>query len=149
MQYRIKLEPDDNGTILATSPDLPGMVTYGENRDDVLRHASDAIEEWIAAAISDGTNVPRPRRVRPAAGEELIQLPIMTALKVQLYWALRDAGISRAELSRRLKWNRESVDRLFRLDHASKLTQIEQAARALEKDIDVRITKAKETHPAI
>jgi hypothetical protein len=45
----------------------------------------------------------------------------MTALKVSLYRSLREAGLTRAELMRRLGWNRESVDRLFRLDHASRL----------------------------
>jgi antitoxin HicB len=142
LQYRIKLEPDDNGTLLVTSPDLPGMVTFGENRDDALGHAVDAIEEWVAATISDNADVPRPRRhARLGKGEALVSLPALPALKVQLYWALRDSGISRAELGRRLDWNRESVDRLFRLDHASKLSQIEQAAHALKKGVDVRISE--------
>lgn len=142
LQYRIKLEPDDNRTMLVTSPDLPGLVTFGENRADALRHAIDAVEEWIAATISDGTDVPRPHRRILAPGEELVLLPPMTTLKVELYWALREAGITRAELGRRLNWKRESVDRLFRIDHTSKLAQIEQAARALKKDIDVRIVEA-------
>jgi antitoxin HicB len=68
-----------------------------------------------------------------------ISLPLMTALKVSLYRALRESDITRAELMRRLKWNRESVDRLFRLDHASRLDQIEAAFHALGKSIDIRI----------
>jgi hypothetical protein len=39
----------------------------------------------------------------------------MTSLKASLYRALRESGITRAELMRRLGGNRESVDRLFRL----------------------------------
>jgi antitoxin HicB len=66
----------------------------------------------------------------------------MTALKVSLYWALGEAGITRAELMRRLSWKRESVDRLFRLDHASRLDQIEAAFRALGRRIDVLIETA-------
>jgi antitoxin HicB len=137
MQYAIRLEPDDNGTLLVTCPDLPGMVTFGENRADALRRAVDAIEEWIAAAISDGRDVPRPRR---HVGLTVVQLPALTAVKVELYRALRDVGISRAELQRRLHWKRESVDRLFRLDHASRLSQIEAAARALKKSVDIHIS---------
>ncbi|HZB39263.1 MAG TPA: type II toxin-antitoxin system HicB family antitoxin [Beijerinckiaceae bacterium] len=45
--YAIKLEPDDNGALLVTSPDLPGVVTFGEDREDAIRHAQDAIEEWL------------------------------------------------------------------------------------------------------
>ncbi|HEX5865323.1 MAG TPA: hypothetical protein VF014_13885 [Casimicrobiaceae bacterium] len=48
-----------------------------------------------------------------------------------MYRALRSAGLTRADLQRRLGWNRESVDRLFRLDHNSRLQQIEAAFRAL------------------
>jgi antitoxin HicB len=142
-QYRIRLEPDDNGTLLVTSPDLPGMVTFGENRNDALKHAVDAIEEWIAAAISDAADVPHPRRSRHLAKDEaLVSLPALTTLKIELYWALRESGITRAELARRLHWNRESVDRLFRLDHASKLSQIEEAARALKMGVDAHISEA-------
>jgi antitoxin HicB len=39
--------------------------------------------------------------------------------------------ISRAELARRLKWHREQVDRLFRLDHKSQLDQLEAAFKAI------------------
>jgi hypothetical protein len=47
----------------------------------------------------------------------------LRSLKASLYRALRESGITRAELMRRLGWNRESVDRLFRLDHARALTR--------------------------
>ena len=71
-----------------------------------------------------------------------VALPAMTSLKLQLYWALRAAGITRAELARRLKWNRESVDRLFRLGHRSRLEQIEAAFAALGRKVDVSTRKA-------
>jgi antitoxin HicB len=139
MQYLIKLTPDDNGTLLVTSPDLPGMVTFGNDRADAIHHAADAIEEWLAGLIYDGADIPRPRRCRPRTDEALVALPALTALKVELYWALRDAGLSRAELVRRLGWNRESVDRLFRLDHASRLSQLEDAAHALRRGVEIRM----------
>jgi antitoxin HicB len=63
-------------------------------------------------------------------------------LKTELYWALRDANITKAELARRLKWNRESVDRLFRLDHASRLDQIEAAFKALGRKVDITVAEA-------
>ncbi len=140
LRYRIKLESDDNDTLLATCPELPGMVTFGEDPSDAIRHASDAIEERIASLIADGEDVPRPRiPARLAKDEAVVTLPAMTALKVELYRALRAAGVTRAELARRLEWNRESVDRLFRLDHASRLSQLEAAFHALHKTLDVRV----------
>lgn len=71
-----------------------------------------------------------------------VRLPALTVLKLQLYWALRAARITRAELARRLDWNRESVDRLFRLDHRSRLEQIEAAFGALGQRVDISIRDA-------
>jgi antitoxin HicB len=71
--------------------------------------------------------------------------PILTDLKVNLYRALRAAGITRAELGRRLGWKRNSVDRLFDIGHASRLDQIEAAMRALGLRIDARVVALGET----
>jgi Ni,Fe-hydrogenase maturation factor len=47
-----------------------------------------------------------------------------------------------AELTRLLGWHREQVDRLFRLDHASRSDQIEEAFAALNQQIDVSVHSA-------
>jgi antitoxin HicB len=141
--YKVKLEADDNDTVLVSCPDLPGVNTFGETRQAALTHAVDAIETWIASLMSDGLDVPRARAAgRVKADEALVTLPALTTLKLELYWAMRKTGVTRAELMRRLKWNRESVDRLFRLDHASRLDQIEAAFRALGRSVNIKIEKA-------
>src|SRR5215469_4048566 len=61
--YKIKLEPDDNETLLVTCPDLPPVTTFGEDRADALAHAVDAIEGMIASYMAHGEDVPRPRPV--------------------------------------------------------------------------------------
>jgi antitoxin HicB len=63
LRYPIKLEPDDNGTLLVTCPALPEVTTSGENEEDAVRHAVDAIEEALAARIADGTEIPAPRHI--------------------------------------------------------------------------------------
>lgn len=137
--YRIELEPDDNGTLLVTCPALPEVATYGVDQADAEDHASDAIEEALAARISDSRDIPPPDAWPPAGGSPFARLPMLTAMKIELYRGLREAGITRAELSRRLECNRESVDRLFRLDHGSKLDQIEAAFQALGLRVGVEV----------
>ena len=140
--YKIVMERDTNGTLLVSCPDLPGVNTFGENREDAIRHAVDAIETWIASLIADGLPVPRPRRtIKLTRNEAPVALPALTTMKLELYWAMRDMKINRAELMRRLKWNRESVDRLFRLDHNSRVDQIERAFGAINKRLDMRISE--------
>ncbi len=136
--YRIKLEPDDNGSLLVSCPALPELTTFGENEADAMRHAVGAIEEAIAARIADGQDVPEGHR----RGPYLVRLPALTVLKVALYRQLREAGITRAELARRLGWKRESVDRLFRLDHASRLEQLEAAFGVLGRSVSVSVHAA-------
>ena len=136
--YRIELTRDDNGTLMVTCPQLPIVATFGDDKADAMRHAVDAIETALASMIDDGEDIPRPDR---KAGL-VVALPLMTALKLQLYWALRESRVTRAELARRLKWNRESVDRLFRLDHRSRLEQIEAALAALGRRAEINVRAA-------
>jgi antitoxin HicB len=142
MLYPIELEPDDNDTLLVTCKAFPEVSTYGTDEADAWSHAIDALEEAIAARIAAGAAIPPPRRT---ASRLTVRLPLLTTLKVALYTALQRQGISRAELARRLGWHREQVDRLFRLDHASRLDQLELAFRALHQDVDVRVRKTTET----
>jgi antitoxin HicB len=136
--YRVTLEPDDNGTLLVSCRSLPEVTTFGDDEADALRHARDAIEEALAARIAEGQDIPEAS----TRGPHLIRLPALISLKVDLYRQMRRAAVTRAELARRLGWNRESVDRLFRLDHASRLDQIEAAVAALGRKIDVDIVAA-------
>jgi antitoxin HicB len=136
--YRIKLEPDDNGTLLVTCPALPEVTTFGDDEAGALRHAVRAIEEAIAARMAEGEDIPQGHQ----RGPHLARLPALAVLKIELYRQLREAGITRAELGRRLGWKRESIDRLFRLDHASRLEQLEAAFAALGHAVSVSVHAA-------
>ena len=135
LTYPIKLTPDDNGTLLVTCSALPELTTFGDTAEAARRNAVGAIEEALAARLSDGRVLPLPVESRPNSRH--IELPTLTALKVLLWHALKRAGITRAELARRLGWHREQVDRLFRFDHASRLDMLDDAFRALGADVTV------------
>lgn len=146
MIYLCNLTEDSDGTLLVTCPAFPEVTTFGENQAESCLHAVKAIEEAIAARISDGDALPPPisearlRKLELKKGTQMwVKLPLLTSMKAHLFLALREAGISRAELARRLGWHREQVERLFRLDHASRLDQIEAAFRALNQSVDVRV----------
>ena len=126
----------DNGTLLVTCPDLPEVATFGDDVADALKHARDAIEEAIAARIYDGRDLTVPKINRRG---HAVRLSALASLKVALYQQLREDEITRAELGRRLKWKRESVDRLFRLSHALRLDQIEGAFGAIDRRLDIEI----------
>jgi antitoxin HicB len=48
----VELTPDDNGTLLVTVPDLPEAITFGEDREQALARAVDAIESALMGAMA-------------------------------------------------------------------------------------------------
>jgi antitoxin HicB len=142
MQYLLNVTKDDDGSLLVTCPAFPEVTTFAENEADVARRAAAAIEEAIAARVHDGDDLPfgcTDGELRRARGKYSVKLSTMTTMKALLYRELRESGVTRAALARQLHWHREQVDRLFRLDHASRVDQIEAAFGALHRSIDVRV----------
>ncbi len=133
MHYPIILTPDDNDTVMATSPDFPELVTFGDDNNDALLRAVDALEEAIAARIADRENIPPPSKGRHRA-----TLPTLTTMKVILYNSMREQNVTKAELARQLSCHGPQVDRLLDLHHASKVDQLETAMRTLGKSFEVR-----------
>jgi antitoxin HicB len=139
--YPVSIEPDDNGTLLVTCVDLPEVTTFGDDRADALARAGDAIEEALAARIAHHNDIPAPS---PARGRPVPSLPPLTIAKTEFYRAARTAGMTKAELARRLGWHAPQVDRLFDLRHRSKIEQIEQALRVIGKRLVVSVQDAAE-----
>lgn len=140
--YPINLTPDDNGTLLVTCPDLPEVTTFGEDEEDAMQRAADAIEEALAARIARREEIPPPSATPAGKSGRLTRLPPLTTAKVELYRAARAQRVSKAELARRLGWHGPQVDRLFDLNHRSTIAQLDQALRAIGKRLAVSIHDA-------
>lgn len=139
LRYRVKLSKDTNGTILARVPDVPGAVTFGEDREEAILRAPDAIETVLIGYMADRRAIPMPR-TEPKA--PFATMPALTEAKLALYTAMLAAGMGKAELARRLNCRLPQIDRLLDLRHASRLDQIEAAFRALGKPLTVEIREA-------
>src|SRR5487761_1038914 len=129
----------DGGTFVASFPDLPQAHTAGRTKAAALARACSALETAFAALMGDRKDIPRPS---PAKGRAAIALPPLSAAKIGLYRAMRAAGVSKAELARRLDWHPPQVDRLLDLRHASRLDQIEQALHCLGKRLAIDVQNA-------
>ena len=134
LTYSIALE-DDDGTLLATSPDFPELTTFGTDGEDALARAADALEEAIAARIHDGRDIPSPSQ-----GRQVAVLPTLTAVKVMLYQGMREQGIGKAELARRLGWHLPQVDRILDVHHNSRMDQVDAAMGAIGRHLHVKVS---------
>jgi antitoxin HicB len=137
--YPVILAADDNGTLLVTCPDLPEVTTFGDDAEDAVRRAADAIEEALAARIAHHQDIPAPS-LEPDL--RAVTLAPLILAKVELYRAVLSHGMSKAELGRRLGWHASQIDRLFDLRHRSSIEQIDQALRTIGKRLVVSVHDA-------
>ncbi len=137
LRYPVRFSRDSNGTLMVTSRDFPEVSTFGEDKADALVRAADAIATAIQGRISDRQEVPRPSL--PKRGDHLANLSALTWAKLELYRAMLETGTRKADLARRLKVHAPQVDRLLDLDHESRFDQIENAARAMGRELRIEM----------
>ncbi len=135
--FPVILTPDGD-TVLVTFPDVPEAITFGADEDEGLLQAVDALETVLSIYVDARAPLPKPSK--PTRGQNTVRPSALDVAKLGLYQAMTDQGVKKAELARRLGWHMPQVDRLFDLGHASRFDQLEAAARALGKQIDVRVT---------
>jgi antitoxin HicB len=140
LRYPVKLSRDDNGTFLVIAPDFPEVATFGEDEADALIRGADAIATAMQGRISDRQDIPRPSS--PKRGQKFATLSALTWAKLELYRAMLDTNTNKSELARRLQVHPPQVDRLLDLDHDSRLDQIENAARAMGRELHIELRPA-------
>ena len=137
--YPIHLESDDNNTILATFPDVPEAVTFGDDAADAKNHAIGALIAMFSAYMDDRQRIPMPS---PLKGRSCVVLPVGISAKILLWNAMFDAGLRKADLARKLNLSPSVIDRLLSLTHASRIEQIETALAALGKKLVIGVREA-------
>ncbi|AFL74326.1 type II toxin-antitoxin system HicB family antitoxin [Thiocystis violascens] len=135
--YPVTLETDaDTNTVVAGFPDFPFCHSVGDDEDEALLSAVDALETALSFYVEERRPLPVPS---PAAGRPTVRPSALECAKLGVYQAMTEQGVRKAELARRLGWHLPQVDRLLDLNHASRFDQIEAAARALGCTIEVRV----------
>jgi antitoxin HicB len=103
---------------------------------EALLQAVDALE----TALSFYVNARQPLPVPSAADDRPTVRPsALGCAKLGVYQTMTEQGLRKTDLARRLGWHLPQVDRLFDLNHASRFDQIEAAARALGRHVEVRV----------
>ena len=134
--YPVTLSADGD-TVLVSFVDVPEALTFGADEDEALLHAIDALETALSFYVE--SRKPLPTASKAKRGQRTVRPSALECAKLGVYQAMTEQGIKKAELARRLGWHMPQVDRLFDLRHASRLDQIEAAARALGRSLEVRV----------
>jgi antitoxin HicB len=137
LSYPVDLEPDTNGTLLVTFPDIPEAASVAENEQDALTEGLDALEAAIEIYFDEKRLIPMPSK--PKRGQLTVTLPALVTAKVFLANEMVEKGVRKTDLARRLNIHMPQVDRLLDPRHSSKIELIESALAALGRRLDVRL----------
>lgn len=135
--YPVTLEAQPEGGFVVSFPDIPEAITQGEDKEEALLYAVDALETALSFYVDSRQALPTASK--PKRGQATVRPSALECAKLGVYQAMTEQGIRKSELARRLGWHMPQIDRLFDLNHASRLDQIEAAAHALGRQVDVRV----------
>jgi antitoxin HicB len=138
MLYPVKLVYDKpTGSYAVYFPDIPEALTCGDDVDDALRHAVDALETALDFYFDDGRPIPMPS-IRKR-GQRLVELPPTVAATVLLHNEMIRQKVRPIDLARRMGIPRQEITRMLNLRHNTKIDTTAQALAALGKRLELRV----------
>lgn len=126
--YAFRFVKEDDGWVI-TCRDLPEAISQADAKEDRVDVAQGCLQAALESRIHD--NEPLPVASKSRRGEVMITPPAATAAKAALYDAMREAGISKLELARKLGIDEKEVRRMLDTGHGAKLPRIAEAIEAL------------------
>lgn len=137
LNYPVILEPAEEGGFVVSCPDVPELHTQGDDEAEALLRAVDALETALSFYTDAGQGLPRASK--PKRGQRAVRPSAQAALALAIYQAMRDEGVRKSELARRLGWHMPQVDRVLDMNHASRLDQAEAALAALGRSLSLQV----------
>lgn len=137
MRYPVRLKAAEEGGYVVTFPDIPEAITQGEDRDDAMHHAADALETALDFYFEDRRRVPLPSK--PKRGQAVVELLPSVAAKVLLLNEMLRQKVRPSELARRMDTTPQEVNRITNIRHTTRIDRVDTALRALGKRLLIRV----------
>ena len=137
LNYPARLQAAEEGGFVISFPDVPEAISQGENQQHALQRAVYALETALEFYTDAGAALPVASKLK--RGQHSVRPSALACVKLCIYQAMRDEGVRKSELARRLGWHMPQVDRLLDLHHASRLDQAEAALNALGRRLEVSV----------
>lgn len=135
--YPVRLKRERKGGYVVTCRDLPEAITQGESVEEALSEAAGALQAAIEGRIEDALPIPPPSR--PRRGERLAATPVTPALKAAVHLAMREQGVSKSELARRMRVHEKEARRMLDPGHPTKVPTLERALAALGRRAEIAV----------
>ncbi len=118
-----------------TFPDVYGANTCGWSWEEALYMAEDCLGVALGFYVDTDKDIPAPSPLRE--GQVLIPVPLLVAAKLTIYTAMREQGITRADMAARLGMQEDAVRKLLDTMYRSHLSHLERALKVLGKALVV------------
>lgn len=139
-EYPVQLEVAVEGGYVVSFPDIPEALTQGEDKDEALVRAKDALETALEFYVEAGEDLPRPSK--PSRRQHVVTPPAIACMKLGIYVAMRAQHVRKTDLAKRLGCHLMQIDRLLDLHHNSRVDQLEAALGALGRKLHIRVGEA-------
>lgn len=120
---------------VVTFPDVYGANTGGWSWKEALEMAEDCLSVALGGYVKMGEDLPTPSPL--SDGQALIAVPFIVAAKLTLYTAMREQGITDADLAVKLDMTESAIHNLLDPNRFSHISQIERALKAVGRSLVV------------
>ncbi len=117
--------------------DIPEAITCGDDWEDAVFMAKDALITALDFYFEDQRTVPPPSPAQ--ADDVLIELPASLYAKVLLLNEMVKQKISNIELARRIDVRPQEMQRITNLNHPTKIDTIAKSLSALGKQLILEV----------
>jgi antitoxin HicB len=74
LEYPIELVPDE-GAYVASNPDLPGCVSFGDSPNEAIESLREVRDLWIDGQVASGHAIPEPSAPERFSGKFVLRIP--------------------------------------------------------------------------
>lgn len=134
LEYPERIDPDPEGGFVASIPDLPGCLAYGETKIKALNSLKDSKDLWLESYFESQGEAPEPRPAQHYSGKFLLRVP--KYLHQRLDESAQEEGTS---------LNQYIVSLLSERDALNRVTEILQKSIA-QKSASVAAASASSDH---
>lgn len=137
--YPVLLSEDrDDGGYVVTCRDIPEVITQGDTFNEALEYAADALDVALCGRIDQGGDIPAPTAKK--AGEHLVSVPVITALKAAAFAQFQQSGRTRLAIAAELGLPESEIQRILNPGHTTGIDRLESFIHALGGSITLSAT---------
>ncbi len=135
MEYYAKITKSE-GCYLVSFPDMPNLNTFGENFDDALKNASEALNGCLKSDFERGFSLPEAKSHKGKSYAKIKVLP-----HIEIAYSLKKIrnGKSQVEIARKLGISYQAYQKLENpRKYNPTVKTLEKISRVLGKDLEIR-----------